>query len=71
MVAAGEPRFKIDDLGQGPLLPALARVKVAQASLATTKNLLKAGKGLSVAGSISTIDVDNSRYDGRLLMTHI
>lgn len=63
-VAAGEPLFKIDDRDlQGQLLPAIARVKVAQANLAKTKNLFKIAEGLSVGSSISAIDMDNRRYD--------
>lgn len=63
-VVAGEPLFKIDDRDlQGQLLPAIARVKVTQANLAKTKNLLKIAEGLSVGSSISAIDMDNRRYD--------
>lgn len=63
-VAAGRPLFKIDDRDlQGQLLPAAARVKVAQANLAKTKNLLKIAEGLSVGSSISAIEMDNRRYD--------
>lgn len=63
-VIAGKPLFKIDDRDlQGQLLPAVARVKVAQANLAKATNLLRIGEGLNVGSSISAIDMDNRRYD--------
>lgn len=63
-VAAGDPLFKIDDRDmQGQLLLADAQVKVAQANLAKTMNLLKIAEKLTVGRSIPEVERENRRYD--------
>lgn len=63
-VSAGDPLFKIDDRDlQGQLLLAEAQVKVAEANLAKTKNLLKVAEELTVGKSISEVDKANRRFD--------
>jgi RND family efflux transporter MFP subunit len=63
-VKTGDPLFQIDssDL-QAQLLPALAKVKEAEANLAKVKNRLKVGEGLSPGVSISVEEIDNRRFD--------
>jgi len=63
-VQTGDPLFKIDssDL-QAQVLPALAKVKEAEANLAKVKNRLRVGEGLSPGVSISVEDMDNRRFD--------
>lgn len=63
-VKTGDPLFKIDtrDL-QGQLLPALAKVREAEASLAKTKNRLRVGEGLSPGISISVEEMANRHFD--------
>jgi RND family efflux transporter MFP subunit len=63
-VQTGDPLFKIDssDL-QTQVLPALARVKEAEANLAKVKNRLRVGERLSPGVSISVEDMDNRRFD--------
>src|SRR5713101_2446338 len=63
-VQTGNPLFKIDssDL-QAQVLPALAKVKEAEANLAKVKNRLRVGEGLSPGVSISVEEMDNRRFD--------
>ena len=63
-VKTGDPLFKIDssDL-QAQELPALAKVKEAEANLAKVKNRLRVGEGLSPGVSISVEEMDNRRFD--------
>jgi RND family efflux transporter MFP subunit len=63
-VQTGDPLFKIDssDL-QAQVLPALAKVKEAEANLAKVKNRLRVGEGLSPGVSISVEEMDNRRFD--------
>jgi multidrug efflux pump subunit AcrA (membrane-fusion protein) len=63
-VQTGDPLFKIDssDL-QAQVIPALAKVKEAEANLAKVKNRLRVGEGLSPGVSISVEDMDNRRFD--------
>jgi RND family efflux transporter MFP subunit len=63
-VQTGDPLFKIDssDL-QAQELPALAKVKEAEANLAKVKNRLRVGEGLSPGVSISVEEMDNRRFD--------
>src|SRR6266853_5921501 len=63
-VQTGNPLFKIDssDL-QAQVLPALAKVKEAEANLAKVKNRLRVGEGLSQGVSISVEEMDNRRFD--------
>src|SRR6266849_4073753 len=63
-VQTGDPLFKIDssDL-QAQVLPALAKVKEAEANLAKVKNRLRVGEGLSPEVSISVEEMDNRRND--------
>jgi len=63
-VQTGHPLFKIDssDL-QAQVLPALAKVKEAEANLAKVKNRLRVGEGLSPGVSISVEEMDNRRFD--------
>jgi RND family efflux transporter MFP subunit len=60
----GDSLFKIDssDL-QAQVLPALAKVKEAEANLAKVKNRLRVGEGLSQGVSISVEEMDNRRFD--------
>src|SRR6266852_5452073 len=63
-VQTGHPLFKIDSsdlLAQ--VLPALAKVKEAEANLAKVKNRLRVGEGLSPGVSISVEEMDNRRFD--------
>lgn len=63
-VAAGDPLFKIEDRDmQGQLLLADAQVKVAEANLAKTKNLLEVAEKLTVGKSISEVERANRRFD--------
>jgi RND family efflux transporter MFP subunit len=66
-VQTGDPLFKIDssDL-QAQVLPALAKVKEAEANLAKVKNRLRVGEGLSPGVSISVEDLDNRRFDVKI-----
>ena len=63
-VQTGDPLFKIDssDL-QAQVLPALAKVKEAEANLAKVQNRLRVGEGLSPGVSISVEEMDNRRFD--------
>jgi RND family efflux transporter MFP subunit len=63
-VQTGDPLFKIDssDL-QAQLLPALAKVKEAEANLAKVRNRQRVGEGLSPGVSISVEEMDNRRFD--------
>ncbi len=63
-VQTGDPLFKIDssDL-QAQVLPALAKVKEAEANLAKIKNRLSVGERLSPGVSISVEEMDNRRFD--------
>src|SRR5216684_1134374 len=63
-VQTGAPLFKIDssDL-QAQVLPAIAKVKEAEANLAKVKNRLRVGEGLSPGVSISVEEMDNRRFD--------
>jgi RND family efflux transporter MFP subunit len=63
-VQTGDPLFKIDssDL-QAQVLPALAKVKEAEANLAKVRNRLRVGEGLSPGVSISVEEMDNRRFD--------
>ena len=63
-VQTGDPLFKIDssDL-QAQVLPALAKVKEAEANLAKVKNRLRVGESMSPGMSISVEEVDNRRFD--------
>jgi len=63
-VQTRDPLFKIDssDL-QAQVLPALAKVKEAEANLAKVKNRLRVGEGLSPGVSISVEEMDNRRFD--------
>src|SRR6267378_5982531 len=63
-VKPGDPLFKVDssDL-QAQELPALAKVKEAEANLAKVKNRLRVGEGLSPGVSISVEEMDNRRFD--------
>ncbi len=63
-VQTGDPLFKIDssDL-QAQVLPALAKVREAEANLAKVKNRLRVGEGLSPGLSISVEEMDNRRFD--------
>jgi RND family efflux transporter MFP subunit len=63
-VQTGDPLFKIDssDL-QAQVLPALAKVKEAEANLTKVKNRLRVGEGLSPGVSISVEEMDNRRFD--------
>jgi multidrug efflux pump subunit AcrA (membrane-fusion protein) len=60
----GDPLFKIDssDL-HAQVLPALAKVKEAEANLAKVTNRLRVGEGLSPGVSISVEEMDNRRFD--------
>lgn len=63
-VKTGDPLFKIDtrDL-QAQLLPAVAKIKEAEASLAKVKNRLRVGEDLSPGVSISVEEMANRRFD--------
>lgn len=63
-VQTGDPLFKIDssDL-QAQVLPALAKVKEAEANLAKVKNRLRVGEGLARGGIISGEERDNRGLD--------
>jgi len=63
-VNAGDPLFKIDtrDL-EAQLLPAEAKVKEAEATLAKLKNLLKVGEELVPGRSITPLELANRRFD--------
>ncbi len=63
-VQTGDPLFKIDssDL-QAQVLPALAKVKEAEANLAKVKNRLRVGESLIPGVSISVEEMDNRRFD--------
>src|SRR3984893_2872728 len=63
-VKTGAPLFKIDssDL-QAQILPALAKVKEAEANLAKVENRLRVGESMSAGISISVEDLDNRRFD--------
>src|SRR5229473_4860326 len=63
-VQTRDPLFKIDssDL-QAQVLPALAKVKEAEANLAKVKNRLRVGEGLSPGVSISVEEMGNRRFD--------
>lgn len=63
-VQTGAPLFKIDssDL-QAQVIPALAKVKEAEANLAKVKNRLRVGEGLARGGIISAEEMDNRRFD--------
>jgi HlyD family secretion protein len=63
-VKTGAPLFKIDssDL-QAQLLPALAKVKEAEANLAKVENRLRVGESMSAGISISVEELDNRRFD--------
>jgi HlyD family secretion protein len=63
-VQTGDPLFKIDssDL-QAQVLPALAKVKEAEANLAKIKNRLRVGESMSPGVSISVEEMDNRRFD--------
>src|SRR5260370_2178117 len=63
-VKTGDPLFKIDssDL-EAQLLPALAKVKEAEANLAKVRNGLRVGESMSAEISISVEEIDNRRFD--------
>jgi len=63
-VKTGDPLFKIDssDL-EAQLLPALAKVKEAEANLAKVRNRLRVGESMSAGISISVEEIDNRRFD--------
>jgi HlyD family secretion protein len=63
-VRTGYPLFTIDssDL-QAQLLPALAKVKEAEANLAKVKNRQRVGENMTPGVSISVEDLDNRRLD--------
>jgi HlyD family secretion protein len=63
-VKIGDPLFKIDtsDL-QAQLLPAVAKVKEAEASLAKKKHRLTVGEGMDPGTSISVEELANRRFD--------
>ena len=62
-VKAGDPLFKIDDRDvRGQLVPAIAKVKEAEATLAKLRNLLSLGERMGV-GPISALDLANRRFD--------
>jgi HlyD family secretion protein len=65
-VKTGDPLFKIDDRDlQAQLLPASAKVKEAEASLAKAKDTLDRGERLSNGnkGAISGHELENRRFD--------
>ena len=63
-VNAGDPLFKIDDRDlEAQLLPAEAKVKEAEATLAKLKNLLKLGEELVPGRSITALELANRRFD--------
>jgi RND family efflux transporter MFP subunit len=63
-VSAGDPLFKIDDRDlQALLLPAQAKVKEAEATLAKLQNLLKLGEELTPGRSITALELANRRFD--------
>jgi len=63
-VNVGDPLFKIDtrDL-EAQLLPAEAKIKEADATLAKLKNLLKIGEELVPGRSITPLELANRRFD--------
>jgi len=63
-VNAGDPLFKLDDRDlEAQLLPAEAKVKEAEATLAKLKNLLKLGEELVPGRSITALELANRRFD--------
>ena len=62
-VNTGDVLFKIDDRDlQGQLLPAVAKLKEAEANLAKLKNGLRIAENLGV-GPISELELSNRRFD--------